>query len=403
MGIEMSSEEKWVLQTSELVVGSKLSFDLNDTQGVVLHKAGAPITDRLIERLQKKNIHSVTVKGRAVQAIDQDAILYSHFDSALIAEMNQIVSECDTALRKLTEELSQGQAGDVVELERIVNRFVEQAKLDSSAAFAVLGRRTTKVSPEIAAKLTSRSTLMALMGVAASVVMAKTEADCIDVGMAGLLHDSSLLLHPEWFGDVGGLNGNTKFPSQFRNHSIESAEILTGVDGIREQVLTIISQVHEQCDGSGYPNGLVASEIHHSAKILNTADAYLNLVQPCFHNNRFPPADALAYLCHNAIAGRFDSKVIRGFIMGMSIYPIGSMVELDDASIAMVVRSNIGKPLEPFVQPLNAKAKPIDLSKSPRTIDGPNLREDPSVQRITKSRMDKMLWGSDLGLEPTFS
>ena len=161
-------------------------------------------------------------------------------------------------------------------------------------ALPVLGRRTTTVSPEIAAKLTSRSTLMALMGVAASVVMAKTEADCIDVGMAGLLHDSSLLLHPEWFGDVGGLNGNTKFPSQFRNHSIESAEILTGVDGIREQVLTIISQVHEQCDGSGYPNGLVASEIHHSAKILNTADAYLNLVQPCFHNNRFPPADALA-------------------------------------------------------------------------------------------------------------
>jgi HD-GYP domain-containing protein (c-di-GMP phosphodiesterase class II) len=398
-----TSEEAWVLQTAELVVGSTLSFDLNDSEGLVLHKAGTPISARLIERLQKKNVHSVTVKGRAAQAIDQDAILLSHFDSAIVAEMTQIVSESETALQKFAEGLRQGQSGNVVELERNVNRFVEQAILDSSAAFAVLGRRTKSVSPEIAAKVASRSTLIALTGVTTSVVMARTDADCIEIGMAGLLHDSSLLLHPEWFDETGGLNGNTKLLAEFQRHPIESAEAIEGTDGISDQVLAIISQVHEQCDGSGYPNGLMASEIHQSAKILNTADAYLNLVQPFFNNHRYPPADALAYLCHNAIAGRFDSQVIRGFIMGMSIYPIGSIVELDDESIAMVVRSNIGKPMEPFVQLLNEKAKPIDLSKSNRTIVCPNLKEDPSVRRITKSMMDEILWHSDLGLEPAFS
>jgi len=399
----MSSEETWVLQTAELIVGSTLSFDLNDASGVVLHKAGIPISDRLIERLQKKNIHSVTVKGRVAEAIDQDSILFSLFDSFAIEKTKQIVTASEMAISKFAASLRQGEAGDVTELTANVNLFIAQTKLDSSVAFAVLASRAKSISPEIVEKLTARSTLMALIGVATSVVMSRSDADCIDVGMAGLLHDCSLLMHPEWFGDASNLNGNTKLLSEFRNHPIESAELLKEVEGLNEQVLEIISQVHEQFDGSGYPKQLAASAISNSARILNAADAYLNLVQPFFHNNRLLPADALAYLCHNATAGRFDTQVIRGFIKGMSIYPIGSIVELDDESVAMVVRSNLGKPLEPIVQPLKANSKAMDLSNSPRTIVGPSLKHDPSVQRIYKSTMDERLWRSDMGLEPAFS
>jgi len=399
----MSSEETWVLQTAELIVGSTLSFDLNDAAGVLLHKAGIPVSDRLIERLQKRNIHSVRVKGRAVDAIDQDSILFSLFDSFTIEKTKQIVAASEAAISKFAASLRQGEAGNVTELKANVNLFIVQTKLDSSSSFAVLASRAKSIGPDIAAKLTARSTLMALIGVATSVVMSQSDTDCIDVGMAGLLHDCSLLMHPEWFGDARNLNGNTKLLSEFRNHPIESVELLKEVEGINGQVLEIISQVHEQFDGTGYPKKLAASATNHAARILNAADAYLNLVQPFFHNNRLLPADALAYLCHNATTGRFDTQVIRGFIKGMSIYPIGSIVELDDESMAMVVRSNLGKPLEPVVQLLKANAQAMDLSNSPRTIVGPNLKHDPSVQRISKSSMDETLWRSDMGLEPAFS
>ena len=398
----MSSEETWVLQTAELIVGSTLSFDLHDAAGVLLHKAGTPISDRLIERLQKRNIHSVTVKGRAADAIDQDSILFSLFDSFTIEKTKQIVMASERAIAKFTASLRQGEAGNVTELTANVNLFIAQTKLDSSVAFAVLASRTKSIRPEIVEKLTARSTLMSLIGVATSVVMSRSDADCIDVGMAGLLHDCSLLMHPEWFGDANNLYGNTKLLSEFRNHPIESAELLKEVEGVNGQVLEIISQVHEQFDGSGYPKRLAANAITNSARILNAADAYLNLVQPFFHNNRLLPADALAYLCHNATTGRFDTQVIRGFIKGMSIYPIGSIVELDDETVAMVVRSNLGKPLEPVVQPLKANSKAVDLSNSPRTIVGLNLKLDPSIQRIFKSSMDETLWRSDIGLEPAF-
>lgn len=394
----MSTEKTWVLQTAELVIGSTLSFDLNDAAGVVLHKAGNPISDRLIERLQKKNIHSVTVNGRAADAIDQDSVLFALFDPFTIEKTKQIVAASEMAIAKFAASLRQGEAGNVKELKSNVDLFIAQTKLDSSASFAVLASRAKSIGREIVEKLTARSTLMALIGVSTSVVMSRTDADCIDIGMAGLLHDCSLLMHPEWFGDAGKLSGNTKLLSEFRNHPIESAELLKEVAGINEHVLEIISQVHEQFDGSGYPKKLAASAITHAARILNAADAYLNLVQPFFHNNRLLPTDALAYLCHNAKTGRFDSQVIRGFITGMSIYPIGSIVELDDESVAMVVRSNPGKPLEPIVQPLNANSKAMDLSISPRTIVGPNLKHDPSVQRIFKSSMDETLWRSDMGL-----
>ena len=394
----MSSEETWVLQTAELVVGSTLSFDLCDSQGVVLHKAGTPISDRLIERLEKKNVHSVSVKGRVTEPIDQDSILFSLFDSITIEKTNQIVTESEKAVTKFVASLRQGEDINVAELESSVNQFVSQAKLDSSAAFAVLASQTKSVRVDIVAKLASRSTLMALIGVTTSVVMGRTDLDCIEVGMAGLLHDSSLLLHRDWFDESNGVPRNAERLLEFRKHSLESAELLQGINGVSDQVRTIISQVHEQFDGTGFPKGLKASEIHNAARILNAADAYLNLVQPLFHNTRLLPADALAYLCHNATSGRFDSQTIRGLIKGMSIYPIGSIVVLDDESLAMVVRSNLGKPLQPFVQPLNANSKAMDLSNSPRMIVGPNLKHDPAVQRIPKSKMNEMLWRCDVGL-----
>ena len=61
----MSEEQSWVIQTEDLQIGTVLSFDLTDATGQVLHKAGLPINDRLKERLTKKNIHSVTIRGAA--------------------------------------------------------------------------------------------------------------------------------------------------------------------------------------------------------------------------------------------------------------------------------------------------------------------------------------------------
>ena len=81
--------------------------------------------------------------------------------------------------------------------------------------------------------------------------------------------------------------------------------------------------------------------------------------------------------------------------MGMSIYPIGSIVELDDQSEAIVVCSNSKNAMEPIVRHLNAGNGAIDLSKSPRSIVGPSTR-DASIVRVAKSSLNEALWRCDL-------
>ena len=274
----MNSEETWVIPTEELVIGSTLSFDLNDAQGVVLHKAGMPISQRLIDRLQKKSIHSVTVKGRAREVPSLASMLLSYFDSATIEAVNRTLTGSEHALSSFATSLREGNGSDITELKDNINQFIDVAKKGSLAALAVLASRSKSTSPDIVAMLSSRSTRMALMGVIVGCLMDCSDDECVEIGMVGLLHDSSLLVHPEWF-DEGRLSSNDQALTEFRHHPIESAELLSGVQGLNEQVLQAIAQVHEQSDGSGYPHGLWGSQIQSPASIMNAVDAYLNLIR----------------------------------------------------------------------------------------------------------------------------
>ena len=58
-----------------------------------------------------------------------------------------------------------------------------------------------------------------------------------------------------------------------RQHTIKGEEILKPIRGL-EKVLPIIRGHHEQCDGSGYPDGLKRDEIPMLARILCVADSF---------------------------------------------------------------------------------------------------------------------------------
>ena len=391
----MDLHETWVLQTADLVVGSTLSFDLNDAKGAILHKSGTPISERLLDLLKKKGIRSVTVKGHLPKSDSLTSVLLSHYDSVKIERFDRVLAECEASLSQFLLNVEQNRSGDTAELISQVNRFMAQAKEDSSAALAVLSCRIQSSPPELIEKITSRSTTLALMGVTTGVLMGLSEEDCFEVGIAGVLHDCSLLLHPEWF-RACALMGDSKEIKKFRNHPIESMELLGDAAGLGDQVLATIGQIHEQFDGSGFPYGLSGEQSSISARVLNAADAYLNLVLPLFQTNRIVPADALAILCHNAAKRRFDPQVVRSLIMGMAIYPIGSIVELDDQSEAIVVESNSKNAMKPIVRHLNEGNGATDLSKSPRSIVGPSTRGDASKVRVAKSSLNEALWRYDL-------
>jgi hypothetical protein len=77
----------------------------------------------------------------------------------------------------------------------------------------------------------------------------------------------------------------------------------------------------------------------------------------------------------------------------MSVFPIGSVVVLDDESKAVVIRANPEAPAKPTVRLLKNGAARIDLQESRLSIAAPYVDQLNGFHRLAKSEMGNLLWG----------
>ncbi len=391
----MSEEQSWVIQTEDLQIGTTLSFDLMDASGLVLHKAGMPINARLKERLKTKSIHSVTVRGASqLDGTQRDALLIDSFSPGLVKAIQESIESTQIAVRKLVAVLQKSQEGNLNELRENVSQFVGQASNDVAAALAVIALNSRASSSDTVEIVAKRSAKLSLLGVITSILNSDEPNVSMEIGLAGLLHDCSLLLHPEWFSLDTNQRGDA-FLHEYSRHPIESAELLYTATGISKDVITMVTQVHEQADGTGYPRGMKLANTLHGATTLNLADAYLTMVEP-IRGEGHVPSDALAYLTFQTANGKFCKATLRHLIQGMSIYPIGSIVLLEDDSKAIVIQGNPEEPLKPIVRLLQPGNQRIDLRDSNRSISKPYVGSDAvHMKRILKSQMHEIKWRTD--------
>lgn len=391
----MSDDPSWVIQTDDLQVGTELSFDLTDLNGQVLHKAGMPITERLKDLLQKKNIHSVTIRGAAPLSENQsEALLLDSYPAPRIQAIQKSLESTLHAIHRLVDDLRANRVGSVVELKSNVNQFLKQATESVSAALAVIALRDKVADVAIIDLIGKRSAKLSLLGVVTSVIRNDEPVSSAEIGLAALLHDSALLIHPDWFGETD-VQKDEKFWDEYRRHPIESAELVNGIAGVSNKVISIITQVHEQEDGTGYPRGLTSDQTLIESSTLNLAEAYITLVEP-IQGTGWIPADAMAYLCHHTSRGKFRRDSLGCFLQGLSLYPVGSAVTLDDNTKAIVIEGNPNAPMKPIVRQLHSENLRIDLSNSDRFITGPHdVSSVGSFERIKKTHMQQILWRTD--------
>ena len=124
--------------------------------------------------------------------------------------------------------------------------------------------------------------------------------------------------------------------AQVRRHPQIGCECLRRV-GIQDALwLKIIEQHHERCDGQGYPHGLSRDEILVEASISGIADTYLSLIAPKAYRSRQEPIAALQSMLKMSIAD--DSEILNTFFHASGVFPPGSIVELIDGTIGLVLK-----------------------------------------------------------------
>lgn len=198
------------------------------------------------------------------------------------------------------------------------------------------------------------------------------------LGMAGMLHDIGKLKIPKH------VLTDKKLKESKRRYLIEkhpdfSLEFLRLLPDIHPVLLTLIAQHHEFADGSGYPKGLTADELHPLSLALSLINYYDNLCHPdesaqMAGTKALMPSQALSQIFKKD-KNLFDNQDIAQLVRTLGVYPPGTIVKLSDEQIGIVISVNSQQLLFPKVMLFDAKiprdqAPIIDLGQEQLKIEG---------------------------------
>lgn len=386
------NSQKLLIRTSDLTLGTKVNFDLVDQSGLILLKAGGVFTQDIRDELQRRGIETVTVfVRRKAEVHSETEVLMSSYDAEGIKRIEKGFEATEWAILNCIQGVQSGRPLDSNALRRQLDALYIETKQDASAVLAILSSRTNRLSNEQSQRLVERAVQFSWLSMVTAIHMQWSLSDTVAAGVAAALHDVSLVTHPEFFDEFYREQSKRIFNSDYQRHPIESVELLHGAIGLNEAILTAITQVHEQIDSSGFPKGLRSNSISPIGRLLNVTDAYLEIVIPLFREDGIIPADAIACLCWHASQGKFDRPVVQAFVQCLSMYPIGTPVELSNSNRAIVVRSASGSPMQPLVIDI-ATGESIDLQKTNLRIVSPASPIAGPKRRLAKNELTQVLW-----------
>lgn len=133
-----------------------------------------------------------------------------------------------------------------------------------------------------------------------------------------------------------------------RQHVEHGLRILDESSGLDGQVKVMVRTHHERHDGSGYPAGLAGQDIPVAGRIAGIVDFYDAVTSDRPYAEGLSSYDCLRAM--NKMAGTsFQREMVEQFVQSIGFFPPGTLVEMNDGSIAVVVAQNRRHRLKPEI------------------------------------------------------
>jgi HD-GYP domain-containing protein (c-di-GMP phosphodiesterase class II) len=189
----------------------------------------------------------------------------------------------------------------------------------------------------------------------------------LNIVSGALLHDIGMIRLSKGITEKKGGLSDAEF-EQIKSHTIHSSKIVSKELFGNNEVNLIAMHHHERWDGKGYPDHLTGNAIDMGARIVSVADAFEAMVSKKSYRESIVGYQAVKNMLADN-ARRFDPAVIMAFTKIMGIYPIGSIIRLNDESVARVLSVNSNAPMRPIVEIIISKAGKVFKSGSGDVID----------------------------------
>lgn len=186
------------------------------------------------------------------------------------------------------------------EIARDIAGFLSDNRVSPAELFAMIRHDST--------------TFVHVMNVAGYLVLLARElGECDPVeelAVGAILHDFGKQMLPREAISKASRPNSSEARQSLAKHPQLGYEALVGRRGVSTSQLMMVYQHHERLDGSGYPVGILAEEIHPWAQMLAVVDAFDNLTadRPC--RKRMTCEQALEFLAQEAQENRLNKDYV---------------------------------------------------------------------------------------------
>ncbi|MCE3251151.1 MAG: metal-dependent phosphohydrolase [Cellvibrio sp.] len=164
------------------------------------------------------------------------------------------------------------------------------------------------------------------------------EPELEQLGLCGLLHDVGKMRVP-----ASILNKREELTDKEFNilkaHTVHGRNLLMSSSGVPNATVDVAYSHHERVDGTGYPRKLKAAGISDLARIICIVDAYDAMTGDRCYSRAISSTDALKRIFQDR-GTHFDERLALEFIKCVGLYPPGSIVELTNGLVGIVLESN---------------------------------------------------------------
>ena len=289
-----------------------------------------------------------------------------------LAVAQAVLTEASALMADVMADVRMGRMVELERMEPVVEKMI-QSVLRNPGALTCLGRVRQKDHYTFEHSINVSALLVNFchhMGMDRRTIRA--------AAIGGLLHDVGKVSTPDAILNKTGPLTDEEF-SQIRAHVGHGVDIAADIEGISDLSLTIVAQHHEHMDGGGYPAGLKGDQIAPLGQMAAIVDVYEALTSTRAYRPAMEPSQALQRI-FGWTKQQFNNELVQRFIQCVGIYPVGTLVLLDNGMVAIVTETNPSNLLLPLVRVVLDSRR--DMVVTPRDL---NLAKPLVKERIVSS------------------
>jgi len=363
-----------LVATSDLPEDATLGSDIvTGRDAAPLLRAGVKLTARFIEHLHRAGILGVYVEDQFGEGIDSQPAISGQTRGLATRAIDDVYDEarrCAASGRPLepeaTDALSDVVDKILIEIEELDGKAVVLADLCAADAYNLQHPiDVTALGLLIGRRLIIEHGWLDYKGERQN---DRHEERLFRLGMGLLLSDIGKLAIPEAILNKPGKLSEEEWEI-VKTHPKAGVKLVRDTGAWCPLVQACVLRHHERWDGSGYPEGKSATEVHEMARIAAVADVYDAITS----ERAFAAAQPAHVGVQAILAGagtQFDPTIVDVFARRVAPFPPGVEVELTDGRRAVVVSVSELALDRPVVRVLSDPAAPVDIS----------LTADPSIQ-----------------------